>query len=103
MCAGTGVRDDVNVDSAATARSGTPVLSSGVPVFYALEASSPSINISLEIQRGLARLGVVVFRALVNPPVHHARWDGNEKDGHDGDDDERRHGGSPRALQRLKL
>lgn len=61
--------------------------------FYALEASPPSINISLEIQRGLAFLGVVVFHTLVNPPAHHARWDGNEKDGRDGDNGESRHGG----------
>ena len=81
------------MDSAATATSGTPVLSSGVPVFLFLEAGSPSINISLEIQRGLACLGVVVFRAFVNPPAHHACWDRNEKDGRDGNDDESRHGG----------
>ena len=67
-------------------------LALGCRTFYVLEASPPSINISLEIQRGLARLGVVVFSALVNPPAHHACWDGNDKDGRDGDDDESRHG-----------
>lgn len=83
----------MSVDCTATAKPGTPVLALGYRSFYVLEASPPSINISLEIQRGLARLGVVVFRTFVNPPAHHACWDGNEKDGRDGNDDESRQAG----------
>ncbi|WP_210385879.1 MULTISPECIES: hypothetical protein, partial [unclassified Corynebacterium] len=68
------------------------LLALGCRSFCVLEAGPASINISLEIQRGLARLGVVVFRTFVNPSVHHACWDGNEKDGRDGNDDESGHG-----------